>query len=162
MRFLRTMLVLFVPMFVFGCTQAPQIDLDAEQASLAAAAEAYHDAASSLDTEALMALYAETSRIIAPDEHEVRGLEDIREWLNGMLELTNFEVVFETPTVQVSSTGGYGYSLANATMSFDGPDGEHISEQVRDLHVWEKYPDGSWKVVVDIWNSPPESSSEDM
>lgn len=162
MRLQRTMFILFLSVLLFGCTQAPQVDLDAERASLQAAVEAYHDAGSTLDTEALLMFYAEDSRIIAPDEDEVRGLEDIREWLNGMLELTNFEVVFETPNIQVSTAGGYGYSLATATMSFDDPDGEHISDTVRLLHVWEKYPDGSWKVVVDIWNSPPESSSQDM
>ncbi len=164
MRLLRTMPVLFASVLLFGCTSVPQVDLDAERASLQAAAEAYHAAGNPIDIEAMMTLYAEDSRIIPPGRLEIRGLEDIREWMSEFVDLTNFNAVFETPTIQVSAAGGYGYSLATATLSYDDPDGEQVSETVRDLHVWEKHPDGSWKVVVDIWNEAPgpESSSEDM
>ena len=162
MRLQRTSLFLFASVLLLGCVAEPPIDLDAERASLTAAAEAYHVAGAVMDTEALLALYAENARLIPPDQDEVRGLENIRAWMMGMLELTNFEATFESPTVEISSAGDYGYSIANATMSFDGPDSVHVSNSVRDLHVWEKDPDGLWKVVVDIWNEPPGSVSEDM
>jgi len=162
MRILRMMLVLFAPVFVLGCTQAPQVDLDAERASLTAAAEAYHTAAGNLDVESLMALYTDNTWFLPTGEDEVSGLDDIRDWLMGMLDLTNFEAIFESPTVHVSTTGACGYSLATATMSFVGPDGEHVSQTVRDLHVWEKSADGSWKIVVDMSNEPAGNVSEDV
>jgi ketosteroid isomerase-like protein len=39
-------------------------------------------------------------------------------------------------------------------ITVDGPDGEPVSESVRDFHVWRKDADGEWKLVIDIWNSP--------
>jgi len=33
------------------------------------------------------------------------------------------------------------------------PQGNPISERVRDIHIWKKEPDGKWRVVIDIWNS---------
>jgi ketosteroid isomerase-like protein len=28
-------------------------------------------------------------------------------------------------------------------------------QRLRDVHLWRKQADGSWKVVVDVWNMEP-------
>ena len=48
-----------------------------------------------------------------------------------------------------------GYSMSEATMTLSGPDGGPVTEHVRDFYVWRRQADGSWKVVVDIWNAAP-------
>ena len=54
----------------------------------------------------------------------------------------------------VSEAGDMGYTYADAEITVDGPDGEPVTENLRDFHVWTKNADGAWRVVVDIWNSP--------
>ena len=31
--------------------------------------------------------------------------------------------------------------------------GETVSERLRDVHIWTRAEDGSWKLMVDVWNS---------
>jgi ketosteroid isomerase-like protein len=38
-------------------------------------------------------------------------------------------------------------------MTIQGPDGKAITDHGKDLAVWEKQGDGSWKMVADTFNS---------
>lgn len=48
---------------------------------------------------------------------------------------------------------GYTYGTANITIT--GPDGNPMTEGIRDFHLWKRQADGSWRIVVDIWNIAP-------
>ena len=61
---------------------------------------------------------------------------------------------FDQPQVVVAASGDLGYTYAEGEVTLDGPDGETITEVIRDFHVWTKDADGEWRVAVDIWNSP--------
>jgi hypothetical protein len=45
-----------------------------------------------------------------------------------------------------------GYTLADAVVTVDGPNGQPIEDKIRDFHLWKKQ-DGQWKIAIDIWNS---------
>ncbi len=63
---------------------------------------------------------------------------------------------------------GYTYGLALVTRKDE--EGNATTELTKYVTIWKKQPDGSWQVVVDIWNSnepqrrvtttPPETSVE--
>ena len=70
---------------------------------------------------------------------------------------------FETPRImEVSRGGDLGYTLGDAVLSFERPDGEPVTQRVREFHLWKKQDDGSWQIVIDIWNSgtPPPTQGE--
>ena len=137
-----------------ACAPAgPVVDIEVETASLRAAADAYHQAAENSDTDALVALDAADVLIFPPNAGEEQGTDGSRRVAEGFTTAPNFEAQFTTRLVKVAASGDLGYTLADATLSFDGPDGETVRDEVRDFHVWEKQEDGSWKVVIDIWNS---------
>ena len=137
-----------------ACAPAePVVDVEAETASLRAAADAYHEAANSADADGLVAHDAEGVLIFPPNAGEEQGIEGSRRIAEGFTTAPNYQAQFTTRLAKVAASGDVGYTLADATLSFDGPDGETVHDEVRDFHVWEKQGDGSWKIVIDIWNS---------
>ena len=132
----------------------PEIDIEAERAALTEAANRYNESGHSMDIDAMASLYASDALVMPPNMETQEGAEGVREFLTAFKELPGFEVSFETPTVVVSKGADMGYTLADIELSFDGPDGKPVSSRERDFHLWRKQADGSWKIVVDIWNSP--------
>ena len=136
-----------------GCSSQPVIDHDAEVAALRAAAEAYHTAARAKDAQAIVTFYADDAIMVPPNADRVDGIEGVRNYRFGFIENPGVELLFELIRVEVSSGGDMGWTLAIVNVSFTRPDGEPGSDRLRDFHAWKKQDDGSWKVVVDMWNS---------
>lgn len=145
-------LILLSTLPVAGCMQSA-VDMDAERASLRAAADAYHAAAAAADPAAVSALYTSDGMMIPPNAQSLSGLDAIRAFADSFTEAPGFEMSFGDSMVEVGAGGGMGYTLAEVTVTVDGPDGEPVVEVLRDFHLWEKQG-GEWKVSVDIWNSP--------
>ena len=136
---------------VAGCMQAG-VDMDAERAALAAAAEAYHAAGISADAEAVTGSYASDGRVMPPNLDTVQGAGGIREFANAFTQAPGFSMRFENLAVEVGSGGDMGYTLTDTIVVVDGPDGEPVEDRLRDLHLWTK-EGGEWKLALDIWNS---------
>ena len=135
----------------------PEIDIEAERAALTDAANRYNEGGDSMDIDAMASLYASDALVMAPDMETKGGAAGVREVLTGFKEPPGFEIGFGAPTVVVSKGADMGYTLADIELSFDGPDGK-VNAKARDFHLWKKQADGSWKIVVDIWNSPEPAS----
>lgn len=54
---------------------------------------------------------------------------------------------------QVEGSGNLAYVRGNYNLTFIVNDTLHIPDNGKYIEVWKKQEDGSWKVVVDIWNS---------
>ena len=132
----------------------PEIDIEAERAALSEAANRYHEAGVSLDLDTIAALYANDALLLPPNSEAMEGPDGVREFLTAFTSIPGFQIRFEEPTVVVSKEGDMGYTLADIEFTVDGPDGQPVTSQERDFHLWRKQADGSWKVVIDIWNSP--------
>ena len=142
----------------FGCAPAPDapaadVDLEAERASLRDAAASYHAAASAKDVVAVIASYDGDALMVPPSAELVEGLEGVRGYRFGFIETPGVELEFELVRVEVSSAGDMGWTLAIGEITINRAEGPPGREEVRDFHTWKKQADGSWKVVVDMWNS---------
>jgi ketosteroid isomerase-like protein len=126
----------------------------AETATLRAAAQAYHDAATVMDIDAVAALYAADAAVYAPDTPTIQDPDGVAAFLAGFAAAPGIQVDFDLVEVVVSADADMGYTMGLGEITMDGPDGEPLLESVRDFHVWRKDVDGTWKLVVDIWNSP--------
>lgn len=131
---------------------APTVNLEAETAKLRAAAEAYHAAAGASDIEKFLTLNAKDVLVIPPNQATVEGTEGARSVVTAFTELPDFQIRFETAKIEVAASGDMGYTLANASFSYQGQDGAKVEDRVRDFHLWKR-DGGAWKVAVDIWNS---------
>ena len=126
----------------------------ADAAALTAAALVYQAAASAKDADAVVAMYDETAIMIPPNAEIVdEGLEGVQNYQFGFIVTPGVELDFELIRVEVAASGdiGWTFSIGQITINREGePPGRDV---VRDFHTWKKQTDGSWKIVVDMWNS---------
>ena len=164
---LALLLTAAVLLTVIACAPPPQpppeTDIEAERAALSEAANRYHEAGHSLDVDTIASLYASDALVLPPNSEAKKGTAGVREFLTAFTSTPGFQVRFEEPIVVVSKGGDLGYTLADIEFTVDGPDGQPVTSRERDFHLWKKQADGSWKVILDIWNSPdplPTAASE--
>jgi ketosteroid isomerase-like protein len=130
-------------------------DIEELRTSLQAAAHAYEAAASAKDAQAVVAMYDEAALMVPPDAEMVVGLEGVRGYRFGFIETAGVSLEFELQRVEVAASGDIGWSLSVGQITIERDDGTTGHDVVRDFHTWRRQPDGSWKVVVDFWNSGP-------
>ena len=142
---------------VTACTPAPApvADTGAALAALKEADAAYARAGVARDLEAFVAFYAQDASSHPPGEPPVTGVSAIRAYLGRYFQDTAFAAQFQPVSAVISDDGTMGYTLNGAELRVTGPDGKPMSERIRDFHVWRKQADGSWKVVIDMWNAVP-------
>ena len=115
---------------------------------------AYQAAASAKDSDAVVAMYDETAIMIPPNAEIVdEGFEGVQNYQFGFIVTPGVELDFELIRVEVAASGDIGWTFAvgDITIARDGE--EPGRDVVRDFHTWKKQADGSWKIVVDLWNS---------
>lgn len=134
-----------------GC--APRVDWEAEREALRQADAEYSRLVTEKNVEGWVALYTSDATMYPPNEAAVSGIDNVRKFGSQFTALPGFAATFHPLQVKVSSGGDLGYTLNHAVITVTGPDGKPVTEQIRDFHVWRKQADGSWKVVIDIWNS---------
>ena len=151
MKYTTMICITFSSALLCGCTQS-SVDIEAEQAALLAAADAYHEAGHREDFGSMTDFYADDGLILPPNEQEEKGLQGVRNFFASTAEIPGIGVRFDDVRVGVAASGDMGYTLADVEISFEGPDGEVVEDKDRDFHLWKKQ-DGEWKIAVDIWNS---------
>lgn len=154
---MRTRIVSFAAAFlIVGCTETTRIDLNAERLALTETVEAYYHGLSALRSDVAQ-LYADDALVLRPGRADLTGRDALDEFVIGINETPGFDVGFETRFVEISQDATLGYSMAIVRVVREGENGERFVERNRDLHLWRKADDGSWKLVLDIWNeAPPE------
>jgi ketosteroid isomerase-like protein len=60
----------------------------------------------------------------------------------------------------VSSAGDLGYTTGSYEVTVNDAKGNPVTSRGKVVVVWKKQPDGSWKAVLDIWNSDGSAASE--
>ena len=151
MKYKMVICVTFASVLLGACVP-PSVDLEAEQAALRAAADAYHEAAQRGDFGSMVEFYANDGLIMPPNAAEEEGLQGARNFVAVIAEIPGLRLHFADVRVEVAASGDMGYTLADIEISVEGPDGEPAEDKERDFHLWKKQ-DGEWKIAIDIWNS---------
>ena len=161
-------LILLVCGATSGCTQ--RVDIAFEQATLFNRDTEWSRAAEGKDVEAILSFVADDAIFFPPDGPMLRGKEIIRKFWSELAETPDFFLSREATDAVVSSAGDIGYTHGIALVTRKDEEGNTDTERTKYVTIWKKRPDGSWQVVVDIWNSnepqrrvttiPPETSVE--
>ncbi len=140
-----------------GCGSAPPVDRETALAALREAAVAYQEAASAKDAPAVVAFYDDDAVMVPPGAARVQGIDAVRDYRFGFIETPGVELVFELARAEVADGGDMGWTLAIGDITIRSGDGAPTRDRVRDVHTWRRQTDGSWKIVLDVWNSEPPS-----
>lgn len=151
-----------VLILVAACTPAAQ--QTASQADIDAIRDIITQetvAATTGNTDAFMQFLASDATIAPPGQPAVSGAEDIRAWIDAFmsgyaiqeLEYTDEQIIVGPEW----AVHWYGFRWVIAPKG----GGDAVTEQGHGVHIFRQGPDGTWRMVNDIWNTvgPPAGSS---
>ena len=103
----------------------------------------------SQDYEALVEMgYAPDAVELAPNRPAVQGREAIAKYLGSFPHITSFT----TTTIDLTGSGDLAYQYGTYHMVMEGPEGS-MTDDGKFIELWKRQPNGSWKVVYDLFNS---------
>ena len=125
-------------------------DLKIEQA-LRDLNEQWSKAAAAKDLDKTVSYYADGATVMPPNGPSATTKDAIRSAWKDML--TDASISWKTTKVEVAQSGDLGYTSGTYEVSLNDPTGKPVNDHGKYLEVWKKQADGSWKCVMDIWNS---------
>jgi len=145
-------IIILLVVIALGCQQqAPDTRVEDEQAIRDVEDVQMLEAAREKDVERLMSFYAEDAVGFPPHAPMTRDKEASRQTWLEIVEYPSF--TWQTTKVEVSRSSDLAYSYGTFDGSIIGPEGEPIDYNGKWVVVWKKQADGSWKHIIDIYNS---------
>lgn len=124
-----------------------------DEAAVREADAAFSAAAQSGDLDATMAFYADDAVSMPPNDSLKTGKAAIRQEFETMMALPGFSIGWQPSSVEVAASGDLAYSRGTAEFGMTLPGGAPMADSMKYVTIWRKQADGSWKVIVDIFNS---------
>ena len=137
-----------------GCAPAgPRVDVEADEEAIRTVDGQMVAAISAGDLDRWLGFFTEDAIMMPPNAPAVVGKEAIREFVSDLMASTDFAVSHDLGKVEVSRGGDLAYVSYAYKLTLKGPEGKPVTDSGKDISVLKKQPDGTWKVVIDIWNS---------
>lgn len=124
-----------------GCSMQPRVNVALEKAAIRLADRNWLAASQAYDLERTLPFWSDDATILGPDAPPVAGKDAIRKYVAGLLRHRDIEV---------AQSGGLAYSTGTDRIFMIGPDGKTIRSDNREVVIWKKQADGSWRCIVDV------------
>lgn len=98
--------------------------------------------------EGWMAYFAEDAYV--GSNPSVQGKAALRKFYTGLFARKDLEFAWTPSSAELFPSGRMGYTSGRYTMSFTNYQGTRTEQAGSYLTVWQKQPDGSWKVLADF------------
>lgn len=147
---MRTLTLFFTLLMiaVVGCSSS-EIDVAAEEAAIRQVDSDIVAAINAYNIDALLAFYAEDAWMLLPGAPPVVGKGAIRDLGNAFVS-AGVVVTHNLEEVVVSKGGDLAYISYSYELSFTDPEGSPITEKGKDITIYKKATDGSWKLAIDM------------
>jgi ketosteroid isomerase-like protein len=109
--------------------------------------------AATKDAGAWVAFYSDDAVVLPPNEKIATDKEAIRKSVGGLLSLPGLSLKWQPTKVEVSKSGDLGYLYGTYSLTANDDKGKPVNDVGKILEIWKKQSDGSWKCIVDTWNS---------
>ena len=109
-------------------------------------------AAKNLDK--FLAFFDEKGAMLPANAPIADGKEAISKLIAGVFaRATDLKINWHVDRADVARSGDLGYTSGAFEIAFNDPNGRTISNEGKYVTVWKKLKGGSWKVLLDIFNS---------
>jgi len=131
-----------------GCARS----VDVEEQRMALLEVDRQWAQSTKDLDLFMSFWAPDATAYPPAMPAVSGADAIRKTFGEMSSAPGFALSWTPSKAEVAATGDVGYTTGTYEMTMNG-----TKDSGKYVTVWRKQPEGTWKVVEDIFNTnlPP-------
>jgi ketosteroid isomerase-like protein len=103
------------------------------------------------DFEKIVSFYSDDAVVMPPNAPRATTKEAIRTIWKDLL--TDASISWKTKEVEVAQSGDLAYSSGTYEVTLNDPTGTPVKDRGKYLEVWKKQADGTWKCVMDMWNS---------
>ena len=111
----------------------------------------FSKAAAAKDIDKTVSFYSDDAVVMPPNGPAATTKEAIRTlWKDFLTDMT---ISWDTSKVEVAKSGDIGYTSGSYIVTGSDPSGTPAKDRGKYLEVWKKQADGTWKCVMDIWNS---------
>ena len=94
--------------------------------------------------------YAPDAIVMPPNEEVVRGRDAIASWFENFPPFEDLQF----NQVEFDGAGDIAYLYGTYSMIVTLPDAEEpVSDRGKYIEIWRRQEDGSWKIMLDIFNS---------
>jgi len=102
------------------------------------------------DWPAVVAVYAEDGILLPPNMPAVQGRAAIQNFFSAFPKLT----AFKQSVIEIEGQGDLAYPQGTYEMTMMPPGAKApLKDTGKVIAVWQKQPDGSWRVLRVMWNS---------
>jgi ketosteroid isomerase-like protein len=142
-------------LFVYrpGVSATSGSEIIAAEAAIRKSDAEWAAAAKTASVDAWMAFYAADAVVMAPGVQIARDRELVRQTVTSLLALPHLSIAWHPVKVEVAASGDLAYLIGAYDLSYDDARAARVSDQGKLLEIWRKQSDGSWKCIVDTWNS---------
>jgi ketosteroid isomerase-like protein len=125
----------------------------ADAAAIQAADEQWSAAASKNDLARTVAFYADDAVLLPPNAPIAKDQKSIRETWAAMLG-PGTTVSWKVSKAEAAKSGELGYLHGTYSLSMKDPKGgPPVNDTGKMVEIWKKQADGTWKCIVDTFNS---------
>jgi uncharacterized protein (TIGR02246 family) len=110
-------------------------------------------AAATHRADAWTAFYSDDAVVLPPNEPTASDKASIHESMEAFLSLPALDVSWSLTKVIVATSGDLAYAYGTYKTSAKDEKGNPFTDNGKVLEIWRKQSDGSWKCVVDTWNT---------
>jgi len=149
--FLSGCVVLFS--FTFVCL-APAADTkSAIEKALRDLDAQWSAAAGAKDVDKTVSYYAEGAVVMPPNAPAATTKESIRSAWKEMLTSPGAAISWKATKVEVAKAGDFAYVSGTYEETMTDVSGKPVKDRGKYVELFKKQANGTWKVIVDIWNS---------
>ena len=150
----RRMVVAVLILLTGGCAPAAPPDTRAQdEAAIAALEVSWSASLQAKDAAKFLSYYAPDAVVMPPNEPTLTTPDAIQKSFNQFLAMPGLNMSFKSSGLSVAKSGDMAYSYGTYNLTATGPDGKPMQDKGKYATVWKKHGDGSWKCVVDIFNT---------
>lgn len=136
-----------------GTTKTKTSGNEARVKALLAADAAWLKAYQSRDAAAAAAFYAKNGAMLVPNRPLLMGAGALEKFIAQAFQLEDYDIVWHAKQARVARSGELGYTSGSYEMRFRPARGKLFFDKGKYLMVWERQPDDTWKVLLDMSNS---------
>ncbi len=156
---MRPFVFLLAVFMIFISCDDSKTDQDKEAGKLMELSRQWARDAQTADRDAILNYWAEDAVVMMPGQPSAKGHDAIRKMLEDTSNIPGFEINWEPKEAHVSESGDLGYVIVNNYVKMADSVGNITTTFNKAVEIWKKQDDGTWKNVVDIFNSDPTLTS---
>jgi ketosteroid isomerase-like protein len=105
------------------------------------------------DLDKAVAFCDEQGSLLWPNAPRATGKSAIAKTTASAFAIPGFKLEWHPEQAGVARSGELGYTTGTYTWTFKDSSGKPSSDKGKYLTVWKKQQDGSWKVLLDMFNT---------